>query len=218
VKKATRIDFYLDFISPFGYLARHALSAITAKYGAELSYHPVDIVLLKRAAGNTGPSNRDIPAKCAYLTEDIQRWAKRYRIPMARSLPGSDTSRLNKGLFLAQDELRASEYVQHAWECVWRDGLDPGIAKTLAELATRMRWNFADFTAYVESTKAQQRFEDEIRAATRHGVFGVPTFIIGDAMWWGNDRLDFVEQHLERESSPSYESSAQMPIRNASAK
>jgi len=196
VKDPVRIDFYLDFISPFGYLARHALDRIVEKYAAEVSFHPVDLMRLKRAAGNTGPANRDVPLKYAYLTEDIQRWAMRYQVPMVRYLPGPDTRRLNLGLFLAKDEGRAAEYVRHAWDCVWRDGLDPGVITTILELATRMRWSADDLLAYVEAPSTQQRYDEENEAATRRGVFGVPTFTVGDAMWWGNDRLDFLEQHL----------------------
>jgi 2-hydroxychromene-2-carboxylate isomerase len=196
VERPARIDFYLDFISPFGYLARGRLLAIAGTYGAEICYHPVDLAHIKRAAGNLGPSNRDIPPKCAYLTQDLQRWAARYRIPIVRQLPGPNTSRLNKGVLLAQERERAPEYVRHAWDCVWRDGLDPGSQETLDELGNRMRWEVRDFLAHVDSPAMQLRYELESTAASGRGVFGVPTFVIGEQMWWGNDRLEFLEEHL----------------------
>lgn len=196
MKKSVEIDFYLDFMSPFGYLARGALLKVAARHGAEVVYHPVDLVRLKRAAGNTGPSNREIPPKIVYLTEDLQRWAKRYGIKMVRELPGPDSSRLNKGFFFAQGQDQAAEYVRHAWDCVWRDGLDPGLTATVAEAARRMQWNGDDFLAFVASEAAQQRYEVEIAAAIQRGVFGIPTFVIADQMWWGNDRLDFLEEYL----------------------
>ncbi|MGE0115055.1 MAG: 2-hydroxychromene-2-carboxylate isomerase [Steroidobacteraceae bacterium] len=194
--KPVTIDFYLDFMSPFGYLARAALLRIATKYGADIAYHPVNLVRLKRAAGNTGPSNREIPPKIAYLTEDLQRWAKRYGIQMARELAGPDSSRLNKGFFFARDKNQATDYVRHAWDCVWRDGLDPGLTTTVSEAARRMQWNVDDFLAFVESETAQQQYEAENIAAIQRGVFGIPTFVIGDQMWWGNDRLDFLEEYL----------------------
>lgn len=192
-----QIDFYLDFISPFGFLARHGLAQIATRHALEITYHPVDIGQIKRASGNTGPSNRDIPSKFNYLTEDVARWAKRYQLPMVRYLPGPNTRRLNKGLFQARDENRAGEYVEHAWNCVWRDGLDPGLERTLVEVAGRMQWQVKEFIDFIENPVSEQRFNAEINLATQKGVFGVPTYCINDQMWWGNDRLDFVEQYLE---------------------
>jgi 2-hydroxychromene-2-carboxylate isomerase len=190
------IDFYVDFISPFGYLARHAVLEIAKRYQADVAFHPVDLPRIKRAAGNTGPTNREMPLKYAYLTEDVQRWAQRYRLPVVRHLPGPRTERFNKGIFLAQESGRAEEYVRHAWDCIWRDGLDPGVPESLTEVALRMRWDAAALLNYVDMPSTQERYEEACEAATARGVFGVPTFMIGDLMWWGNDRLDFLEEHL----------------------
>jgi 2-hydroxychromene-2-carboxylate isomerase len=197
-----KIDFYLDFISPFGYLARPRLIAIAEKYGAQISYRAVDLQQLKRAAGNTGPSNRDIPPKLAYLTEDIQRWAKRYGVTAVRTLPGPNTSRLNRGLLFARNPDEARDYVRHAWDCVWRDGRDPGLAETVAELAERMGWRQGDLVAFIDSSSTQERYSWESAAAVQRGVFGVPTIMVGEHMWWGNDRLDFVEEYLEKYRVP----------------
>jgi 2-hydroxychromene-2-carboxylate isomerase len=126
VHSAPTIDFILDFLSRFGYLARWRLLAIAQKYGARIHHHQIDLVAVKQAVGNMGPANRDIPAKVAYLTDDLQRWARRYGLPMTRTLPGADTGRMNCGLLLAMDRDRADEYARLAWDCVWRDGLYPG--------------------------------------------------------------------------------------------
>lgn len=190
------VDFMLDFLSPFGYLARGRLLAIAERYGARVRYHPIDLVAVKRAVGNTGPSNRDIPAKIAYLTDDLQRWARRYDIPMVRTLPGANTGRMNRGLLLATDHDRADDYVRLAWDCVWRDGLDPGLQETLVELCQRLGWEPEEFLAFVDSDATLQRYADENASAIARGVFGVPTFLVGTQMFWGNDRLDFLEEHL----------------------
>jgi 2-hydroxychromene-2-carboxylate isomerase len=196
VSSTPTIDFMLDFLSPFGYLARGRLLAIAQKHGARVHYHPIDLVAVKRAVGNTGPSNRDIPAKIAYLTEDLQRWAQRYGLPMVRTLPGANTGRMNRGLLLAMDRDRADDYVRLAWDCVWRDGLDPGLEETLAELCRRLDWERNEFMAFVDGDDAMQRYAAENANALAQGVFGVPTFLVGRQMFWGNDRLDFLEEHL----------------------
>jgi 2-hydroxychromene-2-carboxylate isomerase len=202
---ATHIDFYLDFMSPFGYLARDRLLGIADRYGATVTLHPVDIPFLKRAAGNTGPSNRQIPPKIVYLTEDLQRWARRYGLQMVRDLPGPDTARFNTGLLLARDLNRERDYVKHAWDCVWRDGLDPGLDSSVAELVSRMNWRLEDFLAFVESDAAKARYQESNESAAKRGVFGVPIFTVGDQMWWGNDRLFFLEEYLSGHSSAAAE-------------
>jgi 2-hydroxychromene-2-carboxylate isomerase len=190
------IDFYLDFISPFGYLARHRLSQIVTDHACVIRYHPIDLTKIKLAAGNNGPSNRNIPPKIRYLTTDLQRWARRYEIPMVETLAGPATEKMNKGLLWAIDLRVADEYVRQAWDCVWRHGRDPGDIRTLENLATSMGWRADDFIAFVDSEPAAQRYEAENQQAIGIGVFGVPTFLIDGEMFWGNDRLDFLEEYL----------------------
>ena len=193
---STPIDFYLDFVSSFGYLARGRLLQIARKYGRPVVYRPVDIARIRIAAGNTGPPNSKIPAKMKYLTTDFLRWADYYGLKMVSRLSGWDTGVLNRGLYLAIERDQADAYVEHAWNCVWRDGLDPGAASTHAELETRMGWSSGELAPFANSPEVEARYAAEIEAASSRGVFGVPTFITDDQLWWGNDRLDFLERYL----------------------
>jgi 2-hydroxychromene-2-carboxylate isomerase len=191
------VDFYLDFISSYGYLARGRLLKIARKHGESVVYHPVDIKQIRLAAGNTGPSNSAIPAKMKYLTTDFLRWADFYGLQMVSRLSGWETGVLNRGLYLAIDRSQADAYVEHAWNCVWRDGLDPGAASTFAELEARMGWFSGEIEPFANSPATQERFAAEIATASSRGVFGVPTFMLDEQMWWGNDRLDFLERYLD---------------------
>ncbi len=190
------IDFYLDFISSFGYLARGRLLDIARRFDQTVVYHPVDIKRIRLAAGNTGPSNSAIPAKLKYMTTDFLRWANLYGLKMVSSLGGFDTGVLNRGVYLAIERGQAEAYVEHAWASVWRDGLDPGASSTKADLDAIMGWKAGELDAYANDPTILARYMTEIEGASSRGVFGVPTFMIGDEMWWGNDRLDFLESHL----------------------
>jgi len=196
------IDFYLDFISPFGYLANHRLKEILAGFPhVQVRHHAIDLPRVKLAAGNNGPTNRQIPPKIRYLTEDLGRWAKLYGMPMVESLAGPDTSTLNKGLYLAIDQGQAQRYVDAAWNAMWGAGIDPATAESRAFVSQAMGWEadtLADFSA---SGQAQDIYERENVAAIEKGIFGVPIFMIGDEMWWGNDRLDFVERYLQAQTA-----------------
>jgi 2-hydroxychromene-2-carboxylate isomerase len=190
------IDFYLDFVSSFGYLARHRLAEIAARYGETIHYRPVAIFRLRELAGSTGPSNGQIPLKLAYFTKDFTRWADLYGIPINPNLGGYQTNVLNRAVYLAAERGQADAYVEAAWNCVWRDGLDPAAASTEAGLEQAMGWAVGELAAFANRPDVVDRFNAETEAASARGVFGVPTFFIGDEMWWGNDRLDFLEAYL----------------------
>ena len=190
------IDFYLDFISSFGYLARGRLLDIARRHGEEVRYHPVEIARIRALAGSTGPSNGQIPIKLAYFTKDFQRWADLYGIGITGKLGGYQTNILNRGVYRAIERGQADAYVEAAWNCVWRDGLDPAAAATEAGLEQVLGWPAGELAAFANRTDIVDRFNAETEAANARGVFGVPTFFVDDEMWWGNDRLDFLERHL----------------------
>ncbi|WP_338617406.1 2-hydroxychromene-2-carboxylate isomerase [Pigmentiphaga sp. CHJ604] len=193
---ATIVDFYFDFMSPYAYLAHARLPELAKRHGARLAYHPIDLFRIKLAVGNTGPSNRDIPLKHRYLRSDLQRWATAYGIPFVPP-SGYGSTRLNCGAFRAIDEGRARYYADSVWRHVWGSGGAMDDDGLLAAVAKEMSWPEDEFLAYVRSSEAGRRLEASNAAALERGVFGVPTMIADGAMWWGNDRLDFLERHLQ---------------------
>lgn len=89
------------------------------RYGYALRFVPIDLPRAKLAAGNTGPSNRQVPAKLRYLTADMNRWAQRYGVPL-RFPKTFASERMNKGTLFAQDRGRAQDYVTAAFSSAWR--------------------------------------------------------------------------------------------------
>lgn len=191
----TTLDFYFDFMSPFAYLAHSRLPGMARKYGCELAYRVIDLPAAKRAAGNTAPPNVSIPIKLRYLKTDMQRWAQRYDLPI--QFPKSlQSESLNTGLYYALDRGQAEAYVRSAWHPVWGLGGDMSDPSLIAGVARDMNWNPDDFLGFIQSAAARERYEQDQHAAHARGVFGAPTMMVGEHMWWGNDRLDFLEEHL----------------------
>jgi 2-hydroxychromene-2-carboxylate isomerase len=190
-----KILFFFDFMSPYAYLAAQRLVGLAERYGREIEYCPVNLAKAKLAVGNTGPANRDIPSKHRHLRIDLQRWAKLYGVPLVppRSY-GSD--RLNRGTFFALDRGMGRRYVLSAWHLVWGCGGAMDAPELLREVCRELGWNPELFAAYVDSPEAEERYAASQQHAHNHGVFGVPTMWIDGEMWWGNDRLHFVESHL----------------------
>jgi 2-hydroxychromene-2-carboxylate isomerase len=189
------LNFYFDFMSPFAYLAYHEIPALAQTHGLELRLDVVDLPTLKRLAGNTGPRNVDIPPKIRYLKTDLQRWAQRYCIPLVFP-PSLASARLNRGLFFALDREAAADFVATAWRMVWGEGRDMSDETLLGDIATRMGWSRTEFLDYTDGAEAVERYERSTVIAASRGVFGVPTMIMEDQMWWGNDRIDFLREHL----------------------
>jgi 2-hydroxychromene-2-carboxylate isomerase len=189
------LDFYFDFMSPFAYLAYQRLPALVRECDLKLCLNVIDLAAAKKAAGNTGPRNVDIPAKIRYLKVDLERWAKKYKVPLI--FPQSlDSARLNKGVFYALDRGVGPAYVAAAWNAAWGTGADMKDPALLAQIAQELEWDEADFQSFVDSAEAEALFAAANQAAQARGVFGVPTMIVEDQMWWGNDRLDFMREYL----------------------
>lgn len=192
--KPAPIDFFFDFMSPFAYLAHGQLCEIADRYERPIAYHPIDLPQAKIAAGNTGPSNREIPVKLRYLLTDINRWAARHHLPV--NFPASlDSARMNVGTFFALERDQARDYVRAGFDLGWGQGADIGSDATLTALAEKLGWSASDFLAAVASPEENPAYRSSNTLAHERGIFGVPTMTIGEEMWWGNDRLEFLEEY-----------------------
>jgi 2-hydroxychromene-2-carboxylate isomerase len=193
---ATTIEFFFDFASPYAYLAHVRLPEIARRNRCSISYRPVDLPEIKRAAGNIGPSSHFLPARKRYIQQDTARWARRYGVPIAQP-SNFDSVRLNRGVFLAIGRGVATEYVDAVGRRVWAEGGAMSDESLLAAVAADIGWDAKEFMLYTTSEAAAACHRAAIEAARERGVFGVPTMVVDDELWWGNDRLPFVESCLE---------------------
>lgn len=191
-----QISFYFDMVSPFSYLAHLKLPALSAKYGYRIAYHPMEIAAAKTAAGNYGPPNREVPAKMKVMVQDMRRWAARYQAPLV--LPVNfECGRWNIGaLFACAHGDRVAAFVSEAWARIYGRGIDPTDDNELRAASAASGLDAEAMIAYIDSAAGRAAFNAACDAAHRRGVFGAPMMIIGDEVWWGNDRLDFLEEYL----------------------
>ncbi len=198
---ARTIDFYFDFISPFSYLAHQRLPQLASRYGYALNYHVADLAVLKRLAGNTAPRMVDMPLKLDYSRVDQKRWADRYGVPITPPPGSHDSSWLNRGSFYASQKKQTADYVTAVWIRMRRDGRDPAEENTWREGARDLGWNADAFVTFIRCETSQKQYQKASQDAHDRGVFGVPTMLIGEEMWWGNDRLDFLEDFLKSKTA-----------------
>ncbi len=193
----TTIAFYFDFVSPYAYLANFELPQIAARHGCTIDYRPIDLNAAKLAAGNTAPPTAAIPPKLKYVMADFARWCARYGTTLEFSREGRPIAEpANKGTFSAIDRGQAADYVNAMWRATFGQGGLHGKDEVLRAVATEMGWDADDFLSFIGSDEAARRYAEGNAQAQAKGVFGAPTMMVGDEMWWGNDRLDFLDAYL----------------------
>jgi 2-hydroxychromene-2-carboxylate isomerase len=192
-----QVEFFFDYGSPFSYLADTQLAALAQRTEATIVYRPMLLGAVLKETGNASPMA--VPAKGRYMGMELQRWAKRYGVPFAanRFFP-INTMRLMRGAVAAQHADCCDEYHRAIYPAFWVDNInlgEPGVIRAVLDTAGLN----ADFIlARLEEPDVKEQLRLNTEEAVRRGVFGAPTFFVGEDMFWGNDRLMFVEEALTR--------------------
>lgn len=190
------IDFYFDFASPYSYLASTQLPALAA--GATVAHKPFRILELMKMVGNR-PTTIESKVKGRYAGIDLGRWAARYGVKLQRNphMRGFDFDALRRGTLVAIDLGRAQAYVDAVFHAVWAGERNLAEPPVLTALLDEAGFDGSALMARAAEPGYAARLDKETEAAAERGVFGAPTFFIGDEMFFGNDRLDFVAGALK---------------------
>jgi 2-hydroxychromene-2-carboxylate isomerase len=191
-------EFWFDFGSTASYLAWTQLPVLEAATGATAVFKPMLLGGVFQATGNQSPAN--IPAKGKYIFADFSRFAKRYGVEfnMNPYFP-VNTLLFMRGAIALQlkGDPRFNDYCRAVFNAIWVASLNMNDAAVAAQALVRAGF---DATALI-ALASEQVTKDALKAATQtaveRGVFGAPTFFVGDQMFWGQDRMDFVKEALQ---------------------
>jgi len=193
------IEFWFDVGSPYAYLAWRALPRLAAERGARIDWRPMLLGGVFKATGNHSPA--EIPAKSQWTRIDMQRWAQRIgtTIRMNPHFP-VNTLALMRGAVAMQmlGEEPFLRYLDAVFRGMWVDARNMGDPDEVAAVLREAGFDPAQVMALAGEPAAKERLKAATEEAVARGVFGAPTFFVGDQMFWGQDRLDFVTQALER--------------------
>ncbi|SRR5579875_203712 len=203
----TQIHFYFDFFSPYSYLASVQIGPLAERNHSNVVYHVVDNQVIKANAGTTGRPNHALPPKYRYLRADLARWARRYGVPLVspESVSHMDHTippRIGRGFIVARRRGSELKYMAAAFRKIWGEGLEMNEAM-LRELAPEAGFSADAFINAIDSEEVRKEAEREIAEASERGVFGVPSFLVDGELFWGNDRLEMLEELLRSSSSES---------------
>jgi 2-hydroxychromene-2-carboxylate isomerase len=191
------IEYFFDVGSPTAYLAWTQLPKIAAETGAQIAWRPMLLGGVFKATGNASPVT--VPAKGRWMNDDIARWARRYGVPFAFNphFP-INTLSLMRGAAGLQMRRPADflPYLDVVERAMWEAPKNLGDPAVLAETLAGAGFDASEFMALVADPEVKANLVATTEEAVARGVFGAPTFFVGDAMFFGQDRLDFVREAL----------------------
>ncbi|MGH8506746.1 MAG: 2-hydroxychromene-2-carboxylate isomerase [Stenotrophobium sp.] len=190
------IEFFWEPGSPYTYLAATQIERIAAETGATVQWKPFLLGKVFEARGTKLPAS--IPAKAQYMFKDLARWAQVYQVPvtMPKVFPVHSLLASRAAIAAAQlgHEAAAALAILSAY---WGEGHDISQAEVLAAAFAKAGLDGAAILARAQEQSVKDQLKENTEAALQRGVFGAPSMFVGDAMFWGNDRLDLLKLALQ---------------------
>ncbi|WP_454914882.1 DsbA family protein [Xanthobacter sediminis] len=189
---------YFSPQSGYAYLGHGRLREIARDAGASILWRPVDILTVFAASGSTAPA-RQSPQRNAYRKLDIVRWAKRAGIPINTEPAHWPTDTLPACRLIAAAQMEGldpADLIGALLGAVWARDIQISERENLIRLADEAGLDGARLATLSDTVEAAERVERNTAEATEAGVFGSPSYVVGGALYFGQDRLDFVAQKL----------------------
>ncbi|MEL6478437.1 MAG: 2-hydroxychromene-2-carboxylate isomerase [Pseudomonadota bacterium] len=193
-----RIDYFLSLMSPWAYFAGNRLEEIAARHGVETAYKPIDTAQVFPALGTLALPQRP-PARKAYRLQELRRTSSRTGMPYHET-PAHwpvDAAPASRALIaLAEAGGNAGGFAQAVLRAVWAEQRDVSDPAVVAELIRGAGGDPGTMAEAME--RAGEAYAANAEEAATRGVFGVPFYMVGEEMFWGQDRLADLDWHLAR--------------------
>ncbi len=195
---ARTLEFYFDYGSPYSYLADTQVEGIAQRAGATLVRKPMLLGGVFKATGNHSPA--ELPQKSKWSGFDMPLWARHYGVQFQRNpfFP-VNTLALMRGAAAAQIDGTFERYHPAVYKAMWVDGRNLNDMKEIAAVLAAAGLDPAKVGARIQDQDVKDRLKGTTEEAVARGVFGAPTCFVDNMMFFGNDRLPFVEMALKGE-------------------
>ncbi len=191
------VDFYFDFGSPAAYLAYTQLPKLASDTGASVVMKPMLLGGVFQATGNRPPIS--VPLKGSYLFQDLNRYAKHYSVPfnMNPHFPINTITLMRAASGLqSHNDVRFDLYCATIFKAIWVNSRNMNDLAVVGSVLHEAGFDGAAMLALSSLQEVKDLLKAQTQAAVDRGIFGAPTFFVGNEMFWGQDRLDFVRDAL----------------------
>ena len=195
-----KLDFIFDFASPNAYYAYQVLPAILARTGAEMEIHPVLLGGLFKITGNLPPmiAFGKVKGKLEYEILESKRFAEKHNLTdfkFNEHFPVNTIS-IVRGLLAAQELNCEKQYIDVVFSAIWEQSLKMDDPEVIAKVWNEGGLDAAAILELIQTDAIKEKLKANTQAAVDRGAFGIPTFFVGDEMFFGKERLEQVEEAL----------------------
>ena len=183
------IDFYFDFISPYSYLAHKKIKAIREKKDVNFVYKPILVGGLHNLQGITAPAF--IQPKLKHMISDCNLIAKKEKTDFIwNSKFPTNSLNIMRGYLFINNKIKEL-YLDKIFDANWKDNLDTSNEKILKKILEKCDVNLTNFLEGIKDPKIKDKLKTVTKKAHDNNIFGVPTFVVNNKIFWGQDRLEF---------------------------
>jgi len=192
-----KLDFYFDFGSPYSYLAHKQIRKLENENLVEVRYMPILLGAILKMTGIK--PNADVPIKGRYMIKDCKLWAEKHKIEFKFNIffPIM-TLNLMRGVLLAEEKKISQIFIDKIFDAIWRVGLNLNDNKITEKILKSLKLDPKAFFTDLINPKIKEDLRKRTDEAFIKGVFGAPTFVINNKLFWGQDRLDFVLSEIKK--------------------
>ena len=184
-------EFYFDFGSPYSFIAHKQIRKIESDNSIKIKYEPILLGGLLKLAGIK--ANADIPIKGRYMIKDCKLWAEKYQITFKfNNFFPINTLNLMRGAIVAEKKKFAENFINKIFDAIWKDGLNLNDNQIIEKLLKNLDINPKSFLLEVTETPIKIELKKRTEDAFEKGIFGAPTFVVNNKIFWGQDRIEFV--------------------------
>lgn len=190
------LEFFFDVGSPASYLAWTQVPGVRQRTGATLRYRPMLLGGVFKATGNASPAA--VPAKGRHSGVDMQRFARRYGVTLTMNphFPVNTLMAMRLATAAVDGEQRDT-VLAALFEGLWLHEKNLADIQVLGQTLAEAGLDPEEWAARAQDQAVKDRLKTTTEEAVARGVFGAPTFFVGEDMFFGQDRLDFVEEALQ---------------------
>ena len=183
------IDFYFDFISPYSYLAHKKIKVIQTKNKIVFNYKPIFVGGLHNLQGITAPAF--IKPKLKHMVSDCNLIAAKDNFEFLwNSKFPLNSLNIMRGYIFINKNIK-DLYLNIMFEAYWKDNLDISNEEVLSTLLKKCKINFDSFLEGIKDTKIKEKLKNATQKAHDKEIFGAPTYVVNNKIFWGQDRLGF---------------------------